>query len=182
MKWMLAVLAALVAEPAYAQIDGLLSPTVGVVKGGDVVDPSRTFALSVAALERTASGAEIDISHSASFLGSSPNDSSLTTLMANYMAGRPTGRVRPFGVVGVGLIRTRVETAAGARLVGRTDLGVDAGGGVDVGLTSWLAIRADVRYLRYVQSHQDLPRINGSPFDFWRTGIGVTYLWPIARR
>lgn len=168
----------LVARPALAQIDGLVTPFVGGVSGGDATATAPVFGVSVAALEIDHYGAEIDLSHSGAFLAGD-DESDLTTAMANLLIGRPTGLVRPYGVAGVGLIRTRGCSADCLRESGRTDFGWNAGGGAYIRLaTAWL-LRGDLRYFRYAATHDDLPATDAGPFDFWRTSVGVTFSWSI---
>lgn len=172
---------ALSVAPGYAQVDGLLTPYVGASMEGDLPESARTFGVSVGALNGRGLGAEVDVAHGSGFDDARFLDSGLTSVMANFLTGRTRGRVRPFGIIGLGLLRTRGCVLECARTVSRTDLAMNVGGGLTFPVAPTLAVRTDLRYLRYLQHHRDVPRFSG-PFDYWRWTAGLTYDWPIDPR
>lgn len=167
---------------AWAQVDGLLTPYVGASMEGDLPESGRTFGVTLGALNERGLGVEVDIAHGSGFDPGRFEDSGLTSLMANFLTGVPRGRLRPFGVIGVGLLRTRGCITDCVRTVSRTDLAANFGGGISVPVASTIAVRTDLRYVRYVQHHRDLPRLEAGPFDYWRWSIGATYVWPLDPR
>ncbi len=174
-----AILVLFSAGPGFAQVDGFLTPYIGTSMEGDLPDAGRTFGVALGLLGRRGLGAEVDVSHGSDFDPSRFEDTGLTSLMANVLTGRPRGRVRPFGIIGMGLLRTRGCVANCVRTVSRTDLAANVGGGLSIPITTMFALRSDLRYLRYVQHHRDVPRLESGPYDYWRWTVGATYAWPI---
>lgn len=176
---LVAVFVLLSAGPGFAQVEGLLTPYIGASMEGDLPEAGRTVGVSLGVLSRGGLGAEVDVSHGSGFDPSRFEDTGLTSLMANFLTGRPRGRVRPFGIIGLGLLRTRACVANCVRTVSRTDLAANIGGGLSIPVTALFALRGDLRYQRYVQHHRDVPRLESGPYDYWRWTVGVTYNWPI---
>lgn len=170
------------AGPGFAQVEGLLTPYLGASMEGDLPEAGRTFGVALGALSQLGLGAEIDVSHGSGFDPSRFEDTGITSLMANVLTGRPRGRVRPFGIIGLGLLRTRACVSDCVRTVSRTDLAATVGGGLSIPVTPLFALRSDLRYQRYVQHHRDVPRLDSGPYDFWRWTMGLTYNWPLASR
>ena len=88
-------------------------------------------------------GLEIDFGYSPNFFGLSDDsdfnltgDGNVTTLTGNLLIGPSVGRVRPYVVGGIGLIRSKVDNTGGFfDKVSTNDFGFDAGAGI-VGLFS----------------------------------------------
>ena len=177
----LIVMGVLCAAVAHAQtpMTGMLSGHIGVVHGGDTEKVGVAPAASVTVLESSGWGAEVELGHARRFAGDVFEESGITTLMVNALYMRPHPVVRPFGTAGVGLLRVRASIIDEQSVVNRTDWGFNGGGGVLVMLNDAVGVRADLRYFRYFQSHDDLPLTNNGFFDFWRTSIGATWSWPI---
>lgn len=166
----------------FAQVDGLVTPYIGTSLNGDLPESGQTLGLSVGSLGRHGFGAEVDLAHGWGFDPTRFEASGITSLMANVLVGLPRGRLRPFGVAGLGLLRTRGCEIDCVRTVSRTDVAANFGGGVSVPVSSMWQVRSDVRYFRYVQHHRDVPRLAAGPYDFWRWSVGVTYDWPLEPR
>jgi hypothetical protein len=184
----LAVLGLLVCgRPAQAQDeqegDSIFAPYIGAVTGGDTRTHGFTFGLSSAYVERNGWGAEFDVAHSNAFNDVDFQSSGLTTVMFNLMVApkiKVKGmlrQLRPYAIAGLGAIRTRGCTVDCVREVSRTDLGLDFGGGAMWSFTDIYGIRGDFRYFRYAQIHEDLPRLDNGPFDFWRLSVGGIVTW-----
>jgi opacity protein-like surface antigen len=171
---------------AHAQISnspftGFATAFIGMARGGDVADPSWTPGASIAVIDDSGLGAELDLSHVRDFNKTRFADSSITSLMINatgIWVDAPA-LVRPYVVVGVGLLRARACFPDCQQTASRTDVGFDAGGGVFVIFKELIGVRGDVRYFRYLQRPTDLPLTEQGFFDFWRTTIGATITWPI---
>ena len=130
----------LVSAPARA--DGFIVPFVGYNFGGDSGNcPSLTdcnekrlnFGVAFGSMG-AAIGFEQDISYARNFFGETPGaDNSVFSVMSNLLIGPGVGPVRPYFVVGVGLIRPHVSSLVGSVTnfdAGKNSLGYDLGGGL----------------------------------------------------
>jgi opacity protein-like surface antigen len=144
--------------PAHAQ--GFISPFIGYNFGGDSGCPAITncedknlnWGVGIGALGGLF-GFEVEFAYIPDFFGDSPNtDSSVFTLMGNFMLAPRFGPVQPYGLVGLGLIRTQAEvTAAPASDEDESQFGWDAGGGLIVMFGNNVGVRGDVRYFHAFQ-------------------------------
>ncbi len=159
---------------AHAQQEySFFSAYAGYTTGGDTTTAGATYGFSTAYITENNWGTEFDLSHSTKFNDQSYESTGLTTVMINVIAiPRVHRRVRPYGLFGVGAIRARGCTTNCVREFSRTDLGLDAAGGVYVPVNDLFGARADVRYFRYAQIHNDPPRLDNGGFDFWRVTFG----------
>jgi opacity protein-like surface antigen len=198
-KWFLTGALALMVStlaPTKASADWLFTPFIGGtfggsakvtgVGGGDLkneFNETLTYGGSLAFLGGGIAGFEVDFGYSPNFFGSDSNDAlnlvgdgNVTTLMANLMIAGPKAAVRPYVVGGVGLVKTRVDSADQFLTdVGNNDFGFDVGGGVIFSFSDNVGIRGDVRYFRGITNGDD----NGvdlrlGSFQFWRGTVGVT--------
>jgi opacity protein-like surface antigen len=187
-----------------ASADWLFTPYLGVSFGGDAnfgdegdfedtLERKMTFGGSATWMGAGIVGVEIDF-------GTTPNlftftsgdddfefgDGHLTTLMGNIIVGAPIGGqtgvgVRPYGTVGVGLLRSSIDgVGAGDFLddLSSNDLGFNAGAGAHVFFNDNVGLRGDIRYFRTVGgtgSDDDLVDLEFEDFDFWRGTVGVTF-------
>jgi hypothetical protein len=164
------------AEAQTTSITGMVTAHVGATHGSDVRDASVTAGASMAVIEATGWGAEIDVAHAWRFDRAQFAESGISSLMLNVIGMWPRNTLRPFGSAGVGLIRVRADLAGGAQVLNRTDWGFNAGGGLVYMLDENIGLRGDVRYLGYLQNQPDLPLLDNR-FGFWRTSVGVTIAW-----
>jgi hypothetical protein len=176
---LVALAAGLCPALAHAQEEySLFSAYAGYTTGGDTTTAGSTFGFSTAFLTEHNWGTEFDVSHSTRFNDVSYESTGLTTVMLNVIAVPNASRwVRPYGLFGFGAIRARGCTANCVREFSRTDLGLDAAGGVLVPVNDIVGARADIRYFRYAQIHNDLPRLDNGGFDFWRVTFGAYVTW-----
>jgi hypothetical protein len=157
--------------PATAQ--GFFSPFVGYNFGGDSVncvslrnceERHTNLGISFGSTGRF-SGTEQDISYAPHFFGETADGkSSMLTAMSSFLVIVPVGPVRPYGVLGFGLIRPR----------GKNALGYDIGAGANVFFTKRFGLRADLRRMR---SLRDVTLFESSrhKLEFWRASLGVTF-------
>jgi hypothetical protein len=141
------------ATPARAQT--FISPMVGVNFGGvsgcpaitDCTDQQRTISLSVGRFG-SIFAAEAEAASTPDFFGDSPElSSNVLTLMGNVMLAPKVGPVRPYLLVGAGMMKTRFELRASNVLsLNDTALGYAAGGGIFVFFGDHVGLRGDVRY------------------------------------
>jgi hypothetical protein len=183
---MAAVLSLLLPSISVAQqprnaITGFATVFGGISFAGDVEDPGWTPGASVAIVESNGFGAEVDFSHSFRFDNDRFTESGITSLMLNFTGiwNDPAALIRPYFVVGAGLIRVRACVADCRLDAHRSDFGFDAGAGVFVLVDEIVGVRGDVRYFRYADRHSDFPLTDDSFFDFWRVTGGVTFSWPV---
>ena len=158
--------------PAAAQ--GFFTPFAGYNFGGDSVncvslrncDERRTnLGMSFGSTGRLA-GTEQDIGYARHFFGDTADGkSSMLTAMSNSLVLVPLGPVRPYGVLGFGLIRPR----------GKNALGYDIGIGTNVFFTKRFGLRADLRRMRSLRDVTLFEGTIGHKLEFWRASLGVTF-------
>ena len=148
----------LIGNPREAAAQGFISPFIGYNFSGDAGCPQITncedkktdWGVSFGALGSVV-GFEAELGYTKNFFGeSSAQTSNVLTFMGNLMLAPKIGPVQPYGVVGLGLIRTAVEVTA----ISSSDtnqLGWDGGGGVIVFFSQHVGVRGDVRYFRSFQ-------------------------------
>jgi Outer membrane protein beta-barrel domain len=166
------------AQGANSGYAGFASASIGGARGGDVNDGGWTPGASVAIIEASGLGAEVDLSHVFNFNGDQYLESGVTTLTINFtgVVNHDIGMVRPYATGGVGVLRLRV---CGPACRTRTDWGFDVGGGAFVMFHESWGVRGDVRYFRYFDRLLDSPLVDAGYFDFWRISAGATFEWPI---
>jgi opacity protein-like surface antigen len=194
---------ALAAAPRNASADWTLTPFLGWNFGGsaDVNNPAAgttfnnsfehkiDYGVSLAGMGSGIFGGEIDFGYSPNFFETGPsingfqfaNDSNVTTLTGNLIIGAPVGghgaSFRPYAVGGVGLIRTKVQDAAGFfDVASKNDFGYDIGAGAMVFFAQNIGLRGDFRYFRSFQGSSDnVTGLGLSNFHFWRGSVGVSF-------
>ncbi len=186
---------ALLLFPGVARAEWLLTPNVGTTFGADAKDREHlTYGVSIGWMGKGIIGWEADAQFTPEFF--EPNDSDIdfsgsnnvVTLMGNVIAGIPVGGqrgsgFRPFGLIGFGLVKQRVEVSAVNEVdnvdVSNNDFGFNVGGGVMGFFNSNVGLRGDVRYVRSFQSFTDNPTdvFDLGDFDFWRANVGVVFRW-----
>jgi len=151
-----------------ASAQGFISPYLGWNFGGDSGCPQITNCEDKHANYGVAFGAvgsivgfEEEFGFTNDFFGSTPNQSSkVITLMSNFMVAPRLGPVQPYGLGGLGLIRTSVEGVSNSD---QNQFGWDVGGGVMIFFNPHVGIRGDVRYYHSFQvlDFFNLPNVPG---------------------
>lgn len=178
----------IVALPASAQADVLLTPFAGVsfLDGGEA--NKLTYGVGLAFGGLIGLEAEVGRTTLADVaVAGTPVDleANLTTGMVNLVVRFPTGPIQPYATGGVGVVRAsgdvRVPFLGSVLSISGQDFGMNVGGGVYVFPSEHIGIRADVRYFRTLGdltlddiddiANFDLPL---PEFDFWRVTGGVT--------
>ena len=179
----------MVLTPAAARADGFIIPFAGVNFGGnagesigDGADAKRfDWGASFAWMGGGVFGFEGDIGYSPDFYGKSDvGGSSVLSLMGNVLLGVPLGGqkgfgVRPFGLVGVGVLRSDLESFTDAVGFDNAEIAWNFGGGVLVFFGSHVGIRGDLRYFRTF-GEVDFGPIevgNTDAVDYTRGSIGL---------
>ena len=148
--------------PAAARADGMIVPFIGVNFGGNsgkelsaAIDAERLdWGVSFAYMGGGVLGLEADIANSPDFFGKSDlGGSSVLTATGNLVFGIPIGGqqgvgFRPYALVGLGVIRSRVDTFGEALSREESEIGWDFGGGAMFFFGSHVGLRADLRYFR----------------------------------
>jgi opacity protein-like surface antigen len=177
-----AVLLALDTTPARA--DGFISPFIGYNFGGDSqncvslsnCEEKRTnWGVSVGT-DNAPVGFELDFGYAPDFFGRAQNsDNAVLTLMGNLLLVIPAGPVRPYGLIGLGLVRPHANVDLAS--LGENDqntLGWDIGGGLNIFFGHTFGVRGDLRHVRTFQDVTLFGVFNNAPLEFWRGSAGIT--------
>ena len=166
-----------------ARAQGFVSPIIGYDFGGDAGCQNLTGCKDKKINAGIAFGSigsflgfEEELAYAKDFFGKSPGlSSSVLTAMTNVMVIPSIGPVRPYGLVGLGLIKTHAELAPSSVLTTtNNNLGWDVGGGVMLFFGSHLGIRGDLRYFHSLQKLTVLGfTVTGEKLDFARAGAGL---------
>ena len=184
-----AALVAITLAPVPARADVLFTPFFGVNFGGDsgkefseAFDTSQyNWGASIAFMGAGVFGFEGDFGFSPDFYGKTEiGGSNAFTATGNLILGIPFGGqqgfgVRPYGLVGAGLLSSKSDFGAGVAEIDENNMTWSAGGGVLLFFGTKAGIRFDVRYFR---TFDDL-EILGLPIaqspgkvDFTRGSLG----------
>jgi len=176
-----AALLALDVSPARAA--GFISPFVGYNFGGDSqncvslrnCEEKRTnWGVSIGS-DTAPIGFEAEIGYAKDFFGHSTTaDNSVLTLMTNLLLVIPAGPVRPYGLIGLGLVRPHAKTDLVGLATDQNTLGWDIGGGLNIFFGRTFGVRGDVRHIRTLQDITLFGVFDNAPLDFWRGSAGVT--------
>jgi opacity protein-like surface antigen len=175
----------LVVSPRRTDAQGFVSPFVGYNFGGDAGCPDITgcedkhvnFGVAFGALGSVV-GFEAEVAHTTDFFGASSNQStSVLTFMGNFMLAPKIGPIQPYGLGGVGLMRTTVES--GAQDDEENQVGWDLGGGLIGFFSSHVGVRGDVRYFHAFEvidfsKFPNLP-VRETKLEFGRFSVAVIF-------
>ena len=151
-----------VLTPAAARADGMIVPFAGVNFGGNsgrelsaAIDAERlNWGVSFAFMGGGVLGLEADIANSPDFFGKTDlGGSSVLTATGNLLFGIPIGGqqgvgFRPYALVGLGMIRSKVDTFGEALSSEENQAAWDFGGGAMLFFGSNVGLRAELRYFR----------------------------------
>jgi opacity protein-like surface antigen len=164
-----------------ARAQGFISPFAGYNFGGDsgclrVSNcEDRKLNLGVALGTAGIIGFEEEFAYAKNFFGEIPGaKTSVLTLMSNVMVAPTIGPVRPYAVIGVGLIKSRLDlTLNDVTSAGNNNFGWDIGGGLML-MFGHFGVRGD---LRYFHSFEDLEfagvSLSDLKLDFGRAAAGI---------
>lgn len=164
---------------------GFISPFIGYDFGGDsgcpeisdCQDKNLNVGVSFGSLGSVL-GSELEIAYASGFFGDIPGvSSSVLTVMGNGMLAPKFGPVQPYALVGLGLIKTRVELTTGGLLESSNNhFGWDVGGGLIAFFGDHVGVRGDIRYFH---AFQDLELLGVSfgdaKLDFGRASAGLVF-------
>lgn len=194
------VIAGFVSAPSTASADWLFTPFLGWNMNGnykfgdfddfdDEFEQRVDFGASLGWMGAGIVGFEVDFGYSPNFFENTGGtgdfefgDNNVTTLMGNVLIGAPIGGqsgpgIRPYGVGGIGLMRSRIDDPAALFDVDSNSWGFNLGGGIIGFLSDNIGIRGDVRYFRSLQDDEPDGEfdVGLSDFSFWRGSVGVTF-------
>jgi opacity protein-like surface antigen len=173
----LSIAVILMAHTAHAE--GFISASRGYTFGGDAgcrsatdcQDKNWNWGGSIGALGSFA-GFEAELTHEGEFTGDRPNRTSVTTVMGNFLLAPRIAIVQPYGLAGIGAIRTRADVSAASQ----TQVGWSIGGGLLVFVQKHIGLKADVRHYHSFEK-LDLLGVelahDQSKIDFGRAAFGV---------
>jgi opacity protein-like surface antigen len=176
-----AICTLLTVSPSKAEAQTFLTPYVGATFAEDAPDTQLSFGGSLTFMGDVA-GFEVDLGYTPDFFDQSSDfelvgDSNVTTLMGNLIIGPWAGPVRPYGAVGIGLLRTSIDETDLFDNLSTNDMAFNVGFGVIGMMSDRVGLRGDVRYFRSLQDPEDDDDFDVSVgnFDFWRATAGVTF-------
>lgn len=181
--WIAAVVVSVLVAvgPATADAQVTLTPYAGATFGADAPTTKPSVGASLTFMGRVA-GLEVDFGYTPDFFDEDSDvvligDSNVTTLMGNLVIAPVNYRVRPYGVIGLGLLRSRVDGGDLFDDVTTNDFGFNAGFGVTGMATEHVGVRGDVRYFRSLEDPEDDDDldIEIGNFDFWRATGGIVF-------
>jgi opacity protein-like surface antigen len=172
---------AIAPRPAHAQ--GFVSPLIGYDFGGDsgcpeisdCDDKRANVGVSIGSFGALLGG-EIELAYANDFFGDIPGvSSSVLTLMGNVMVAPALGFVRPYGLIGVGLIKSNVEFPDLFES-DNNQFGWDIGGGLIVLFTEHVGVRGDIRYFHAFEDLEVLGiSLGETKLDFGRAAGALVF-------
>jgi opacity protein-like surface antigen len=177
-----------VMSPAAARADGMIIPFVGANFGGksgnelsDAIGAERfDWGVSLAYMGAGVLGIEADIARSPDFFGKTDlGGSSVLTATGNLLIGIPFGGqkgigVRPYALVGLGVIRSKVDAFGDVLSLDNSKAAWDFGGGVMFFFGTHVGVRGDIRYFRTFSAVDFIDVIERTDkLDFARGSAGL---------
>jgi opacity protein-like surface antigen len=188
-RWRLATaLTALlgIVAPSTVHAQGFIAPSFGYNFSGDAgcrtatdcTNKNWNWGGSIGALGSIV-GFEFELTYEGEFTGDrSTEASAVTTLMGNLMLAPRIAIVQPYGIAGIGAIRTKVETGIADSSESENQIGWTIGGGLIIFLQQHVGLKGDLRYYHSFEALDllgiDLGR-NENRIDFGRAGFGVVF-------
>jgi opacity protein-like surface antigen len=162
-----------------------ISPFIGYNFGGDsgcpeisdCEDKRRNLGIAFGSVGNVF-GAELEFAFVDNFFGETPGVSSnVLTLMGNFMLAPKFGIVQPYGVVGLGLIKSHAEITVGGLLdESNNDLGWDLGGGLIVYFGEHFGVRGDIRHFHAFSDLSILGlALSETKLDFGRASVAAVF-------
>ena len=149
-----------VLAPRDVRAQGFIAPFIGFDFGGDsgcqtagdCEDKKSNIGVSLGSIGG-AVGFETDIGYARNFFGEVPGQTSnILTIMSNIMIIPKIGPVRPYVLVGLGLMKTHVELTAPSLLeTDNNSFGWDMGAGMMILFGDHIGVRGDIRKISSFQ-------------------------------
>ena len=174
--------------PASASAQFFVNPFAGYNFGGDAGCPDITgcdaknlnWGVSVGVLGGIF-GTEVEFADTKNFYGETAvTKTRVTTIMGHFMIAPKFGPIQPYGLGGLGVLKSQVEATGGAVIdEDQDDFGYDFGGGLMIFFGGHVAARLDIRYFQSFDALnliglEDL-RQNDNKLNFSRFSGGVVF-------
>jgi len=118
-------------------------------------------------------GIEEDIGYAPDFFGTTGEGNGVLTVMTSILVVVPAGPVKPYGVIGIGLMRPHFSTSTIS--VDDNSLGYDIGGGLNLSFAPKVALHGDIRRFKTMSDITLGGFFSSQPLEFWRASAGVTF-------
>jgi opacity protein-like surface antigen len=159
-----------------------LTPFAGVTFGDDAPATKFNVGANLRFMGGIA-GVEFDFGYTPDFFNEDPDfaligDSNLTTFTGSLVIGGGNGPIKPYGQVGLGIVRARISDAEDLfDDLTTNDFALTVGGGVTGMVSDHIGIRGDLRYYRTLKDDEpdDDVDIDIASFGFWRATAGITF-------
>jgi hypothetical protein len=174
--------------PGVARADGFIIPFWGVNFGGNsgnelanAIDAKRfDWGVSLGFMGSGVLGIEADFARSPDFYGRTDvGGSSVFTATGNLLVGIPIGGqkgvgFRPYGLAGLGVIRSKVDALTDVLNFDNSEAAWDFGGGAMLFFGTHVGIRGDIRYFRTFKTIDVIESIEPTgKLDFTRGTAGL---------
>lgn len=171
-----------VGAPTQVRAEGYVSPWAGVnFSGTGGQEGKQAYGLNAGFMGAGIIGFEGSFGWAPNFFGESDLSNREIDGMGNLIIGIPIGGtsgagIRPFVTGGLGVIHTQIETPDDD--FSSNDFGFNLGAGLMGYFTDHIGVRVDVKYLRTVNSDDDIDIDFDDDFDlggfhFWRATFGI---------
>jgi opacity protein-like surface antigen len=167
--------------PARSAAQVYINPFVGYNFGGDAgcadilgcEDKNFNWGVALGAVGKIIGG-ELEFGYTNGFYGeSATTQTAVTTIMGNFLLAPRFGPIQPYGLGGLGVIRSKVEAVTEED---QSDFGYNVGGGLMIFFGSHVGARVDFRYFH---SFDPLDVLGLNPqenkLDFSRFSGGVVF-------
>ena len=148
----MAAIALLLALEGTAAAQAMFTASLGNVFGGDAPSTKSTWAIAIGGGGAHGIGSELEFSQTRNFFESPSGvgEGDVITLMPSIFVAVPIANVRPYGIFGFGLIRTRMKSDEGGIFsnISENDFGYSVGGGVTFKFTRVVGVRGDLRHFQ----------------------------------
>ena len=174
--------------PASAAAQFFINPSIGYNFGGDSGCPAITgceaknlnWGISFGAIGSVV-GVEVEFADTNNFYGETAvTTTRVTTIMGHFMFAPKFGPVQLYGLGGLGLLRSQVESTGGVAVdENQDDFGYDVGGGLMIFFGEHVGVRTDFRYFQSFDALKliglaDL-RENDNKLNFSRFSVGAVF-------
>jgi opacity protein-like surface antigen len=174
-----------VALAADAEAQSFVSPSFGYNFSGDsgcqaatdCEDKNWNLGVSFGALGRFL-GFEIEVMWEDDFSGDVADQTSgVLTGMGNLMLAPRISLVQPYGLAGIGLIRTSIEDRVAGTSEDENQIGWTVGGGLIVFLSQHVGLKGDVRYYHAFNALElvGIDLAQDTEIDFGRASFGAIF-------
>ena len=174
--------AVLLLTPAAARAEWLLFPFAAMNTGGDTTKESAAYGGSFGWAGKWL-GAEGEFTWSPEFFDNGDGFRTRhkgTTFTGTALLGPRIRSWRPYGAVGVGVLRTEIEEVGGLAEFTDSRAALHAGGGLMWMAKQRLSVRGDARYVRALDDTEPEGNVFGerlADFSYWRFGGGLVIRW-----